>query len=1173
MSLRIVIICINLMSMAIFAAHQDMTPTDRVNKILSEHPELYDFNSDEYSGENNADKRLDKFNERKNRIIQNELLAALQVNIKTIIKKNTFSLLGCKIDRRPVGKFFNNLIDICSLSAASALWPSDIINLPAKLLKKAFGLLKIPIDAACDPPSYRSKVSELKDQIKDISRVLKHNTLNDTEKEVVSRWHEFPEGMKETLINNLLLLRSPHKSVRDLTAARQKIEYCLNVPTKSKPLIPDSEGDDIDEFTRQNCVFMDTMFANPPWSRYPAATKEQLKTAISEMCKAPFKESLGYKTSRKIWYFHGKPGTGKSKAAKEIAAKFDLPVIEIGSSTSDELSQKNLTGNSAFELEKKLGLLFQPLFAKDKNRQNYKNAVVIIDDFDRLLRKGVPPFLLWLFDPDTKEVKCDYLGKEVFLDISQITFILTANTDLGQNAANESGGQADQFGALRDRLLFVHFDQFSGDSLDELLKEHIRSYGILRFSDLFENSEENLDKIVEFALANNPDQGIRELRRIVEGLANNSRNTWDGKLKIGHEEAPGANRRDPAPKQPSSAPMQSSSGINNIFDLINAKTMINAGWTGKNINAAVVDTGIDFENELLKNKELKIDDIQFSPPNNLEHGTNTALILAGISPDLKIASYWDIGTHEAIEHAKKLDVKIANVSIVGQAPASLHFGFNEDIADIAVVVIAGNDEQQETTMAKNLGNNYYPEHKNIIVTVAVDSRGNLTPQSSACGKTKNFCVAVPSLGATSETAPIVSGALAMLMEAHPGLTAENYVEAILKTASTSHAPNNKTGMGMLNVGAAYQYLISNSPMNPGSFQNPPPNQPTTAAVQNTNADAGKIRIIAGTGTAGKSRSHSPLRNELNEPRAIAVAADGHIYFTEIRNHRVLRISPDGKTIERFAGTGYAGKKLSTKDRKATELNRPCGIALQHDGDVVVADSLNSRLLLMRPNVTCALYKHGWSTPSWLNSKMPLAARNLVADAHDILIAADPDNHRIVGISYKGNEVWTIAGTRQAGSQLRSTAKRSELNTPRGVAITPNGEIIIADTNNHRIVMLSKDRKSINCIAGCGQGGSTIIKNDPKRSKLMYPVAVAVNSKGSILIADTHNHRILELSPDHKTIKSIVGTGQRGSGLNKDNPMATSLREPGGIAVTRDDGILIADTGNHRILRLDIAEIP
>ncbi len=218
--------------------------------------------------------------------------------------------------------------------------------------------------------------------------------------------------------------------------------------------------------------------------------------------------------------------------------------------------------------------------------------------------------------------------------------------------------------------------------------------------------------------------------------------------------------------------------------------MMALGYTGKDIRVAIIDEKIRFDPHYLKNKELEVDS-KYRAYAGGQHATLVAFIVGannlgekygnkvGISPGVKIANYSSESIHYySILHAREnLGISIANISMEGLTPQQLRLGFGEvdsNFADTAIVVIAGNGSNKEaTSMATGLPENYYPEHGNIIVTVAVDESGQLTPKSKRCGNTRLFCVAVPSNGATSTTAPVVTGALALLMEAVPGCRFKN----------------------------------------------------------------------------------------------------------------------------------------------------------------------------------------------------------------------------------------------------------------------------------------------------------------------------------------------------------------------------------------------------------------
>lgn len=157
-----------------------------------------------------------------------------------------------------------------------------------------------------------------------------------------------------------------------------------------------------------------------------------------------------------------------------------------------------------------------------------------------------------------------------------------------------------------------------------------------------------------------------------------------------------------------------------------------------------------------------------------------------------------------------------------------------------------------------------------------------------------------------------------------------------------------------------------------------------------------------------------------------------------------------------------------------------------------------------------------------------------------------------------NTIVTIADTGVSGfAGDEASAVRAELREPQGVAVTADGGYVIADTGNHRVRRVALDGQ-ISTIAGSarGLGGDEGPATD---AQLDAPQGLAIAADGSILIADSGNHRIRRISPDG-LITTVVGTT---AGLSGDGGPATDaqLNGPRGVAVTAAGGVLIADTLN------------
>ena len=483
-----IIVGINLSSIVSFAMQRNgnKTAIEYVNEVLSRSPEIYNFDAKDFEGEKAADARITEFQERKKAIVEKLVTKGIQERIDTIIDANTFSLGGYSINRFTVTGLANVALPVIGSYAVSSMIP-PLTAITGEVLKlhqystareecrqqvnTAIGFAQWGIDNRCSAPSYQTVVDDLSSLKKDILDALLNDPLRELEEKVVRAWHEFDQpGMRKTLINTLLDLRIT--SGKSCTELRDKIEYCLKLPKKSKQLVPGSKinnevdkATNIAEFKKKRSAFINDNFSKEPWCNYSTDTQENLKSTFTQVCNGPCKTSLGFKDRRKIIFFHGEPATGKTEASKALVKMLGLPKVELGSSSGDQVTQKTLTGNSSYPSEIKLGLLFQPLFAADDGGQNWNNAVVVIEEFDRHFKKdGIDPFILWLFDPTTTIVKCDYFGKDVYVDVSKLTFVLTSNTDLGLDAYKELIKKypkiEDPFKALRDRLIFIHFDKF-----------------------------------------------------------------------------------------------------------------------------------------------------------------------------------------------------------------------------------------------------------------------------------------------------------------------------------------------------------------------------------------------------------------------------------------------------------------------------------------------------------------------------------------------------------------------------------------------------------------------------------------------------------------------------------------------------------------------------------------
>jgi uncharacterized protein (TIGR03437 family) len=200
--------------------------------------------------------------------------------------------------------------------------------------------------------------------------------------------------------------------------------------------------------------------------------------------------------------------------------------------------------------------------------------------------------------------------------------------------------------------------------------------------------------------------------------------------------------------------------------------------------------------------------------------------------------------------------------------------------------------------------------------------------------------------------------------------------------------------------------------------------------------------------------------------------------------------------------------------------------------------------------------------------------HIAVDPTGNLYIADGNNHRIRRVGAAG-VISTVVGsgerpeingrcepTSPVGDNGPATAAR--LYNPAGIAIAPNGDLVIADQQNNRIRRVGTNG-NVSTIVGNGMHNVYAANNPATSSPMDWPSAVVVDANGAIYFAEVHSNRIARVGSDG-AIRTIAGDLP---GTNADNIPATraQLRKPTGIALDAAGNLYIADQGNHRIRKV------
>lgn len=176
----------------------------------------------------------------------------------------------------------------------------------------------------------------------------------------------------------------------------------------------------------------------------------------------------------------------------------------------------------------------------------------------------------------------------------------------------------------------------------------------------------------------------------------------------------------------------------------------------------------------------------------------------------------------------------------------------------------------------------------------------------------------------------------------------------------------------------------------------------------------------------------------------------------------------------------------------------------------------------------------------------------------VYVADAGDNNRIRKLSREG-PVTTVAGSVEGFAD--GVGANAKFNTPSGLAIDSSGSLYVADTGNNRIRKVTPEG-SVSTVAGDGTSG---YQDGPAASaRFAGPLGVTVNARGEIYVADTYNDRIRKISPDGQ-VSTIAGAGR--TGFLDGASGSAQFDTPSSIATLPDQSLLVADTGNNCIRKI------
>jgi sugar lactone lactonase YvrE len=495
----------------------------------------------------------------------------------------------------------------------------------------------------------------------------------------------------------------------------------------------------------------------------------------------------------------------------------------------------------------------------------------------------------------------------------------------------------------------------------------------------------------------------------------------------------------------------------------------------------------------------------FKVPSSSTYGSNLGLKVEILSSNGSVMASNNSGRNLVRAVRENLTPGTYYISVsgagFGNSTATPPLGFPRD-ASLGTYSISGTISGASTG-----GNNTITDPASLLASSTALS--SLSLSSGVLSPSPTYRYKVSSDGSVP-----VNQAVSLAFDANPANPAANLISLAVRPTPTpdpSASPTPTTQAPLLSVsslitrtwgsGMQGQLFVRNSTRNNISNWSLAFHYPSAITSVGALNPSGLITTHAGSGMRSPMDGNPSVAG-FYSPQGIALHTDGTMYVADRLNHRIRKITASGNvTTLAGSGNGFANGQGS-----AASFTQPHGVAVDGNGTVYVADSLN---------------------------------------------------HRIRKITAGGN-VTTLAGSGDPDfSDGNGTA--ASFRWPSGVAVDGNGTVYVADSSNNRIRKITPTG-NVTTLAGSGFTG--LVDGQGTAASFGYPSGVAVDGTGAVYVADTGNNRIRKITPSGM-VTTLAGPVTPGSPDGQ--ILSANFSGPVGVAVDGNGTtVYVADTGNNVI---------
>jgi sugar lactone lactonase YvrE len=300
---------------------------------------------------------------------------------------------------------------------------------------------------------------------------------------------------------------------------------------------------------------------------------------------------------------------------------------------------------------------------------------------------------------------------------------------------------------------------------------------------------------------------------------------------------------------------------------------------------------------------------------------------------------------------------------------------------------------------------------------------------------------------------------------------------------------------------------------------------------------------------------------LGTTSSVAVTSTGTVYIADPTNNRIV-VEPAGGGTQTVIGPSIAVTNivygLTTSTGVAQTLSGPMGVAVDAGNNVYISDTGNNRILKYNPltNTAVVLGNYLWIPGSICDGGIVPAASDCVFQGY----ATQAPGTTTVVSSFGASGVATnVSILNEPGSSVTATTPppQYKFKAPQGLAVDQWDNVYVADTGNAAIVEIPGDVKL---------GGATPLFQYAGAPTFTTPVAVAVDSKGFIYVADQQNPagEVVRIPPGGGDLQPASSGPTSALSVVSSLPLfgGQGINSPNGVAVDAGGNVYISDSSSN-----------